>query len=274
MKKYYFISGLPRSGSTLLSSILKQNPEIYADISSPVDALCTSTIDLLTGCESNSIVNEERRKVLLHHIFEGFYSHIDKPVIVDTSRGWTKKTTLLKTLFPDTKILCCVRDVVDILNSFETIFKKNPMYTNTLIKEDVKHHVFSRCDAMMDNKEGIITTNWLSLQEGYYTNPEMIYFVEYEKMCKNPEKTMKEIYEFLNQPYYSHDFDNLEYSNEPFDNVCNLKNLHTVKTKVEYNPPRMILPPEMIEKYSSANMEFWKFPQTTNQSVKTLLSYK
>jgi sulfotransferase len=275
MKTYHFISGLPRSGSTLLSSILKQNPNVYADISSPVEGLCTSSIDLLTGCESNSIVNEERRKVLLQHIFEGFYSYIDKEIIVDTSRAWTKKTTLLKTLFPDTKILCCVRDIVDILNSFETIFKKNPMYTNTLVKEDVKHHVFSRCDAMMDNKEGIITTNWLNLQEGYYTNPEMIYFVEYEKMCKEPESTMKEIYEFLNQPYYSHDFDNLEYSNEPFDMSCNLKNLHTVKTKVEYNPPRMILPPEMIEKYSSANMEFWKNLNSPNKSsVKTLLSYK
>jgi sulfotransferase len=33
MKQYYFISGLPRSGSTLLSGIFKQNPELYADIS-------------------------------------------------------------------------------------------------------------------------------------------------------------------------------------------------------------------------------------------------
>jgi sulfotransferase len=272
MKKYFFISGLPRSGSTLLSSILRQNPYFYADISSPVEGLTTTAIDLLTGCESNYIVNEERRITLLQHIFEGFYSHINSPIIMDTSRAWTKKTTLLKTLFPYTKILCCVRDIVGILNSFETIFKKNPLYTNTLIKEDLKHHVFSRCDAMMDNKEGIITTNWLNLQEGYYANPEMIHFVEYEKMCKNPEQSMGQIYQFLDLPYYSHDFDNLEYSNESFDNVCNLKDLHTVKRKVEYNPPRMILPPEIIEKYSSANMEFWKTSST--KSVKTLLSYK
>ena len=274
MKTYYFISGLPRSGSTLLSSILKQNPDIYADISSPISALCLSTIDLLTGCESNQIVNEERRKVILQHIFEGYYFHLNETTIIDTSRAWTKDTALLKTLFPYTKILCCVRDIVDILNSFETIFKKNPLYTNTLIKEDVKHHVFSRCDAMMDSKEGIITTNWLNLQQGYYANPEMIYFVEYEKLCKNPENTLKEIYKFLDIPYYSHDFNNLEYSNEPFDSVCNLKDLHTVKRKVEYNPPRMILPPEIIEKYSSANMEFWKEPKQSSKSVKTLLSYK
>jgi hypothetical protein len=37
MKQYYFISGLTCSGSTLLSSILKQNPEIYANIIEKLD---------------------------------------------------------------------------------------------------------------------------------------------------------------------------------------------------------------------------------------------
>jgi hypothetical protein len=34
----------------------------------------------------------------------------------------------------------------------------------------------------------------------------------------------------------------------------------------------MILPPEIIEKYSNASMEFWK--RNSKNSVKTLLSYK
>jgi len=272
MHNYYFISGLPRSGSTLLSAILRQNPDIYADISSPVEGLCTTAIDLLTGSESNDIVNESRRISILQHIFEGFYSEVSKPIVVDTSRAWTKKTTLLKTLFPNTRILCCVRDIVDILNSFEHIFKKNPLYTNTLIKDDMKHHVFSRCDAMMDGKDGIVTTNWANLQEGYYAHPEMMYLVEYETLCKNPKETMTKIYEFLNLPYFEHDFENLEYKNEPFDVVCNLKDLHTVRKRVEYNPPKMILPPEVIDKYSSASMEFWK--KSSKNSVKTLISYK
>lgn len=272
MRQYYFISGLPRSGSTLLSSILKQNPDFYADISSPVEGLCTTSINLLTGCESNAIINEERRITLLQHLFDGFYSHIENPIIFDTSRAWTKKTTLLKSLFPETKILCCVRDIVNILNSFELIFKKNPLYANTLIPEDLSHHVFSRCDAMMDSKTGIVTTNWLNLQEGYYANREMIYLVEYEKLCENPEEVIRTIYEFLNLPYYSHDFENLEYSNELFDAACNLSHLHTVKTKIQKNTAPLILPPEIIEKYSSANMEFWKKKST--HSVKTLLSYQ
>jgi sulfotransferase len=89
-------------------------------------------------------------------------------------------------------------------------------------------------------------------------NPEMIYFVEYNNLCKNPEKEMRTIYEFLDKPYYSHDFENVEYSNETFDRSCNLKDLHTVRKRVEYKEQKKVLPPEVWEKYASMNMEFWK----------------
>lgn len=256
MKSYYFISGLPRSGSTLLSSILKQNPEFYADIASPVEALTGSAIDIVTGAESNLTVTEDQRKNLVYGIFEGYYKHIEKPVIFDSSRGWTKKTNFLRALFPYTKILCPVRDIVSILNSFEVISSKNPFHTKTLTEH--KDNVFARCDGMMDKNGGIVAGPWILLQEGYALNPEMIHFIEYENLCKEPEKIMRGVYEFLEKPYYSHDFENLEYSNENFDSACNLKDLHTVKKRVEYNPPRNVLPPEIVKKYKEMNMEFWR----------------
>ena len=123
MKQYYFISGLPRSGSTLLSAILRQNTEFYADISSPLEVLTGCTIDIITGAECNLDFTVNQRKNLLYGIFDGYYQHIEKPVILDTSRSWPKKTNLLKELFPYTKILCPVRDVVSILNSFEVLLK-------------------------------------------------------------------------------------------------------------------------------------------------------
>jgi sulfotransferase len=60
MKEYYFISGLPRSGSTLLSGILKQNPKFYADIASPVSGIISSTIDSLTLGENNFNIDENQ----------------------------------------------------------------------------------------------------------------------------------------------------------------------------------------------------------------------
>jgi sulfotransferase len=258
MKQYYFISGLPRSGSTLLSAILKQNPDFYADIASPVQGIVNNIIDFMTGCENNLNLTEDRRRNILLSIFEGYNQHLGTPVIFDSSRGWTKSTTLLQELFPDTKILCCVRDIPWIINSFELINKKNPFYTPTLVKHEYKDNVFSRSDAMMDKNGGVIAGPWIALQEGYAMNPEMIYFVEYENLCKNPEKEMKTIYEFLEKPYYAHDFENVEYSNENFDRSCNLKDLHTVRKRVEYKEQKKVLPPEVWEKYESMNMEFWK----------------
>jgi len=258
MKQYYFISGLPRSGSTLLSGILKQNPNFYADIGSPVELLTTTAIDVITSGDCNITIEEQQRKNLMCGMFEGYYQHIDKPVIFDSCRYWTKKPNFLQILFPYTKILCPVRDIVSILNSFQVICSKNPFYTKTFTEHNNNNNVFSRCDGLMNKNDGIVAGPWISLQEGYALNPEMIYFVEYENLCKEPEKTMRKIYEFLEKPYYSHDFENVEYSNEIFDKACNLKGLHTVKRKVEYKPPRCVLPPEIVKKYQEMNMEFWK----------------
>lgn len=256
MKSYYFISGLPRSGSTLLSGILKQNPDFYADIASPVQGLTENSIDTITSGQHNITIEEEQRKNLMYGIFDGYYKHIEKPIIFDSCRGWTKKTSFLKALFPYTKILCPVRNIVSILNSFELIASRNPFHTTTLTAH--KDNVFARCDGMMDRNGGIVAEPWILLQEGYALNPEMIHFIEYENICKDPEKIMRGVYEFLEKPYYSHDFDNVEYSNENFDRACNLKDLHTIKKKVEYKPPRNVLPPEIVQKYKEMNMEFWR----------------
>ena len=277
MKQYYFISGLPRSGSTLLSGILKQNPDFYADIGSSLEALTGTVIDTITNGHHNIIIEEDQRKNLMYAVFDGYYKNIEKPVIFDSCRGWTKKTPFLKALFPYTKILCPVRDIVSILNSFELIASKNPFHTKTLTEHN--DNVFSRCDGMMDKNGGVIAGPWILLQEGYALNPEMIMLIEYENLCKNPEKTMRKVYEFLKKPYYSHDFENVEYSNENFDKVCNLKDLHTVKKKVEYNPPRCILPPEIVQKYQKMNMEFWKVNYKPNSDIiekldKKFIEYK
>jgi|TARA_B100000085_G_C18517415_1_gene502224 sulfotransferase len=272
MKQYYFISGLPRSGSTLLSAILKQNPEFYADIASPMEAIAGNTIDTISGGDNNLVVTEEQRKNLLYGLFEGYYQHIEKPVIFDSSRGWTKNTNLLRFLFPYTKILCTVRDIVSILNSFEIISSKNPFHTTLLTEHN--DNVFVRCDEMMDKNGGIVSNSWIFLQEGYALNPEMIFLIEYENLCKEPEKTMRGVYEFLEKPYYSHDFENVEYSNENFDKVCNLRDLHKVKKRVEYNPPRCILPSEIVQKYK--NMEFWRknYKLKAEMSNEKLIDYQ
>ena len=256
-KQYYFISGLPRSGSTLLSAILKQNPNFYADIASQVNDLITGTINTLTNSENNLNIHEDKRKVILQSLFDGYYSHIDKPVIIDSSRSWTASTNLLKELFPYTKIICCVREITWILDSFERIAAKNCFYTNTLVDDEARPSVETRCMSLMDpTKIGTIVKPWFWLQEGMAVNPDMIHLVEYKLLCKKPKETMQAVYNFLNKPYFDHDYNNVEYENEPFDRSCNMKDLHTVKKKVEWLERKYILPDYVLEKYTKK--DFWK----------------
>ena len=195
MKSYYFISGLPRSGSTSLSGILRQNPEFYADIASKLPTIVDSTIEIISNSNQDAIIDKTQRKNIIHGIFDGYYKDINNPIVFDSGKEWTSRTFLLKELFPYTKVICCVRDVVSILNSFETIFSKNPLYKNKLFR--YTNDVYSRCHELMNEETGIVRVPLLYLKEGYSANPEMIHFIEYENLCKEPEKTIKGVYEFL-----------------------------------------------------------------------------
>lgn len=257
MKEFFFISGLPRSGSTLLSAILRQNPEFYADITSPLQNLLESTIGLITNSESNHLIDEERRKQILKDVNNAYYKAVTPNIVFDTNRGWTSKTSLLKNLYPQTKIICCVRDLPWILDSFERISAKNSLYGATLTDEEASQTVTTRCDALMDvKKAGQVVKPYYFLEEGLLINPNMILLVEYESLCKQPESVMREIYDFIAKPYFEHDFKNVEYENETFDKALNMKSLHTVRKEVTWQERPSILPKSVWDKYSGK--EFWR----------------
>ena len=272
MKELFFISGLPRSGSTLLSAILRQNPDFYADISSPVQGLVASTINVITGSESNHLIDEPRRKHILRALVQSYYDAVTPKTVFDTSRGWTAKTSLLKELYPKTKIICCVRDLPWILDSFERIAAKNTLYNAALTDDEARQTVTTRCDALMDvKKEGQVVKPYYFLEEGMLLNPDMIMLMEYESLCKKPESVMREIYQFIGKPYFDHDFDNVEYENEVFDRALNMKSLHTVRRKVTWEERPTILPRSVWEKY--ADKEFWRVPAEPDFAVKTGYAY-
>jgi len=259
MKEFYFISGLPRSGSTLLSAILRQNPEFYADISSPVQSLVASTINVITGSESNHLIDEDRRKHILKSLFNAYYETVTPKTVFDTSRWWTAKTSLLKELYPQTKVICCVRDLPWILDSFERISAKNSLYGAALTDDESSQTVTTRCDALMDvKKEGQVVKPYYLLEEGLLANSDMILLVEYESLCKKPENVMREIYGFIGKPYFDHDFKNVEYENEVYDKALNMKSLHTVRKEVTWQERPSILPKSVWDKYGGK--EFWRTP--------------
>jgi sulfotransferase len=84
----------------------------------------------------------------------------------------------------------------------------------------------------------------------------MLHLVEYDDLAKKPKATMEKIYKFLDKPYFEHDFDNVEFSFDEFDQDVNMPGLHTTRKKVEFKLRPLIIPPDIIQHVNG--MEFWK----------------
>ena len=146
MKSYHFIAGLPRSGSSVLAAILNQNPRFSAGIRSPVQDLCAKVIRAASS-EFAPFLPQEKTGKICRAVFDAY--HEDKPVVFDTNRAWLLNDSLLTQLYPEHKMILCVRSIADILNSFEHLHKKNPLTLTGMYDEAYGKTVFSRCGVLM-----------------------------------------------------------------------------------------------------------------------------
>ena len=78
-KKFHFIAGLPRSGTTLLSTILNQNPKFEASISGPLARFVRSIIyESSTQGGYKVECPLEKRKKLINGLFQNYYDDLAK----------------------------------------------------------------------------------------------------------------------------------------------------------------------------------------------------
>lgn len=255
MKRLHYISGLPRSGSTLLSTILKQNPRFHAAISTNLLSFVRANLEVANQ-GPKATQNQEQTKRILHSITQAFYADNPKEVIFDTNRLWTNLLPVIHDQDVSSRVICCVRDINYIIDSFERLHQKNPYSISTVFPSTVDMHVYSRSGSLM-GEGGIVRLPYDSLKSaitGMHSDKVMI--VEYNLLCQNPEGVLRSLYQFIGEPYFDHDFDNVEISYDEFDKEVNLKGLHTTRKRVEYIERDLILPPDIIEQYR--DLEVWR----------------
>lgn len=274
-KKYYFMSGLPRAGSTLLSSILNQNPNVYSGPSSPV----VSTMLLL----ENSLANDELFRAfpkpeqagkIVSSVLDNFYSDVDKPVIIDKNRSWVNRMHYIPGYFGiEPKILCPVRNMDEVLTSFLSMHRRNPFTKNgkinfldeMLVKSNLPLTDENRC-LLLAGPNGIVGQSYNGIQQALMEGREkQLHFIEYDDLLNDPEKTMQKIYEFLGEENFKHDFssiDNIHKEND--DEVYGFGDMHEVRNTLNKvsSSPKDVLPESVYERCQ--NTEFWR---TMNQPI-------
>ncbi|WP_177338886.1 sulfotransferase family protein [Pseudomonas sp. Root329] len=258
LPQFHFISGLPRSGSTLLSAILLQNPRFHAGMTSPVGALFSGVLEQCSaGSEFGAVIDTDLRRRLLRGLFDSFYADkADKPVVFDTNRLWSSRLPAISDLFPQAKVIACVRNVAWVMDSIERLYRANPFENTKLFGDAVERNtVYSRCETLAQRNR-LVGFAWAALKEAYYgEHADSLLIVDYDLLTQAPDRVMRLVYDFIGEPWFEHDFNNLAYDAPEFDQALGVSGLHKVKRKVELQSRRTILPPDLFKQY--AELSFW-----------------
>ena len=257
-RQFHFISGLPRSGSTLTAALLRQNPRFHAGMSSPVAGFFEGIISQVSaGSEMSTTVNQEQRGRILRGLFDSYYSDRKEPVIFDTNRSWTSKLPALMKLFPEAKLICLVRDVAWIMDSMERQFRDNAFEDTRIFGHaNQRATVYTRVESLA-GANSLVGFPYQALREACYSDfADRLIIVEYDMLTQRPAEVLKLIYQFLGEEPYEHDFESVNYDAPKFDAQLGLDGLHRVHKKVAPRPRQTILPPDLFQKY--AQLAFWR----------------
>jgi sulfotransferase len=259
IQKIFYQSSMPRSGSTLFQNIMAQNNDFYASPTSGLlELLYGARLNFSNSPEFKAQDNELMKKAFIEFCnkgINGYYGAItDKKYVIDKSRGWGIFKPFLNTIYPNPKVICMVRDLRSIICSYEKIYRKNQMTINDPIRNDSTAQgttVHKRVDEWVNpqNTIGRAVERIFEIMRQGYDNE--ILFVKFEDLCLRPEMVMGNVYEYLELPFFKHDFDNIEQVTKEDDSIYGLsRDLHTIK-------PHLSLPNPDYNKVLGEDISDW-----------------
>lgn len=265
-RKFYFVSTLPRSGSTLLCNIFNQNQTIHAtQTSGAADVMFGVRNNWNNLIEHKAHPDDEAQRRVLKGILHSYYDNIEKDIVIDKSRAWVSLIEMTEwALGQKVKIIVPIRDLRDVLSSFELLWRKQAE-KGQVPNEAENYFQFQtlegRCEFWCRGDQPVgLAVNRINdvLKRGL---GDRLYFVHFEDLTNQPDSTMRSIYEFLGEPYFKHNFDFVEQVTQEDDEIFGFQGLHTIRNKVE--PIRTRWPSvlgEVAERYK--NNQFKKIEKS------------
>ena len=266
-QEFFFYSGLPRAGGTMLASVMNQHPDLYVSPLSPTVELLYYTEKYFD--EGSEAYNANPQLVAKQSVLESlpreYYKNIPKKYIMDNNRAWPNNTDrICKFITTNPKIVCIVRDVPSILASFIDLVNRsnNPgdnFIDRWLVDNRMELNTKNRCYYLMQ-PTGIVNQSLWSMYQGY-SNPSIkacMHMVEYDDLISKPDEIMSDIVDFLDIPSYKFVFNKIENVTPVDDVTYNLEGMHSVRPKLASRnlDPVEILGHELVKQYSG--LEYWR----------------
>ena len=218
MQQLHYCLGLPRTCSSVIMNILNENPRIFTtgtccmpyfinvcqERSNEVSEFIALDKDVL----NKSYIN------FLRQGMRGWYEAMtDKPIVFSKSRIWSEYFPTTFAIDPNSKYLVILRDLRDIICSFDSLLWKYPQvaYGN---RENLFHQAsFEKRMETYCTDTGSLLGRPLQLLPHLFEvankNPNNFFLCKHEYFNEKPRETLQQIYQWLGEPNFEHDFDNI-----------------------------------------------------------------
>lgn len=248
-EKMFFLTGLPRTGSTLLSAILSQNPDILSEGLSGLLQWMLYNIEAeqnLPGF-NDMLENTNRKKYFKSIISElphVYYKDTPHKIIIDKQRGWINpfNTNIAKTYIdPKPKLIVMLRPIKEIIESFYYLAIKND-----------KMQWF---EEIMQPNNPPFRNSVDALKKAIKQRAEDFIIITYKNLTENPEETIEQLYDFLGISFFNHDLSKITNKNQEGD--WGIGGLHEVREKISIRQKKVKLPEEyeILAEYLQKDLE-------------------
>lgn len=217
MKQLHFLAGLPRSGSTVLSKLLNQNPDIFASSTSPVLDYLLPAVNQLHDLKNNHSAGYyiDIQKILFSASI-AFYS-TEKLHIIDKNRGWViNYEAINKELQKDPKIIVTLRPIEEVIASFYKIIN----HVNN--ENETPEQIFL-------NRVKDITVELMNASKF----KENFCVITYDQIVNDPHTTLKKIETYIGVNHHEYDINNIVDHDPENDEKWGIKDLHKIRKKLE-----------------------------------------
>ena len=251
-RKLFFLVAQPRSGNTLFASIMNQNKNIAATANSITLEIIKDLFLLKKTDVFENYPDHRSLDNVLDNVFNNYYQHWPQRIIIDRGPVTTKGNFELmqKHFKHGFKCIIILRDLMDVLASYMQWYTKNPdafpnRYGHNTDEEKLK---------MIMNKDGAVAKDLEAIKNSF-NYPDICHYVKYDDMVTNPEQEFRKIYQFLDEPYFNHSFNNVDQVNvnglSYNDKVVgsNMHKLFDGPVKKVYNPYIERIPKSIKERY-------------------------
>ena len=251
-RKLFFLIAQPRSGNTLFASIMNQNKEI-ATTANSITLEIMKDLHLLK--KTDVFENYPDHKSLdnvLDSVYDNYYKHWPQRIIIDRGPVMLKgNLELMQKHFKHSfKCIVLLRDLMDVLASYMQWYTENPdafpnRFGLNTDEEKLK---------MIMNKDGAVAKDLEAIKNSY-NYKDMCHYVKYDDIVDNPEQEFRKIYQFLDEPYFNHRFNNLDPVNVnglSYDDKIVGSNMHKLfdgPVRKVYNPYIEKIPERIKQKY-------------------------